>query len=99
MRRRITAAVLSLGLAASATPAGLAIPAASASRAGSAIRIASIAKTCPSGFVRGVVLGNQKCLHAGEYCTHTRRAERDYRRYHFSCAKRDYRGRYHLVRV
>jgi hypothetical protein len=98
MRRRITAAILSLGLAASASPIGFASPAASAS-ASPAPHAAFIAKTCSRGYVHGVILGKQKCLRQGEFCTHTRQAERDYRRYHFSCSRRDRRGEYHLVRT
>ena len=60
---------------------------------------ASISKTCSAGYVHAIILGRQKCLRRGEFCTHTRRAERDYRRYHFSCANRDRRGNYHLIRT
>jgi hypothetical protein len=60
---------------------------------------ASISKTCSAGYVHAIILGRQKCLRRGEFCTHTRRAERDYRRYHFSCANRDRRGNYHLRRT
>jgi hypothetical protein len=45
----------------------------------------------------GRVEGKRKCLQAGEYCRHTRRANRDYHRYGYSCGKRDRRGSYHLV--
>ena len=60
---------------------------------------ASVAKSCSAGYVHGVIVGKEKCLRRGEYCTHTRAAEHDYRRYHFSCANRDRRGSYHLIRV
>jgi hypothetical protein len=74
--------------------------AASGTKAGRpAAPVASVAKTCSAGYVHGVILGKEKCLRRGEYCTHTRAAERDYRRYHFSCANRDRRGSYHLIRV
>ena len=39
--------------------------------------------------------GQHKCIARGQYCA--RRYQRDYRRYGFSCSKRDYRGRYHLT--
>jgi hypothetical protein len=52
------------------------------------------AKTCPSGFTHAMIGGEQKCLHAGEYCS---RAEaRQYRRYHFICES--VRGTYRLER-
>lgn len=40
--------------------------------------------------------GQSKCIAAGQFCA--RRYERDYRRYGYSCAKRDRRGNWHLVR-
>jgi hypothetical protein len=43
------------------------------------------------------VLGQRKCLQAGEYCIHTRRANRDYHRAGYHCGKRDRNNRYHLV--
>jgi hypothetical protein len=39
--------------------------------------------------------GQRKCLQRGQFCT--RAYQRQYRRYGFSCSKRDARGRYHLV--
>ena len=45
---------------------------------------------------RAVILGKSKCIARGQYCTHTGRAERDYKRYGLSCSKRDRNGRYHL---
>jgi hypothetical protein len=41
------------------------------------------AKTCSSGYTHAIVEGEQKCLHAGEYCEHSE--QRTYRRYHFVC--------------
>jgi hypothetical protein len=38
---------------------------------------------CGSGFVDGVVGGQHKCLHTGEFCS--ARREPDYRRYGFTC--------------
>lgn len=39
--------------------------------------------TCSSGFVDGVVGGEHKCLHAGEFCAAEH--ETDYERYGFTC--------------
>ena len=44
-----------------------------------------------------VIEGKQKCIARGQYCRHTRRANRDYHRYGYHCGKRDRRGNYHLV--
>lgn len=44
---------------------------------------AQAAKTCSAGFVRAVVAGQVKCLHAGEFCAG--RYDATYRRYGFSC--------------
>lgn len=51
-------------------------------------------QTCPSGFTHAVIGGEQKCLHAGEYCSHAK--ARQYRRYHFVCES--VRGTYRLER-
>jgi hypothetical protein len=66
---------------------GLTVPAKSGARP-----TAVLAKTCPAGFTRGVIGGEQKCLHAGEYCSHSE--ARQYRRYHFVCER--VRGTYRL---
>jgi NADPH-dependent curcumin reductase CurA len=52
----------------------------------------AVAKSCSSGFTPGVIGGQQKCLHAGEYCSHAEATQ--YRRYHFSCVR--VRGVYRL---
>jgi uncharacterized membrane protein len=39
--------------------------------------------------------GQSKCIARGQFCK--RSAQRDYRRYGFSCSKRDRNGRYHLT--
>jgi hypothetical protein len=39
--------------------------------------------------------GQSKCIARGQYCA--RAHQRDYKRYGFSCSKRDNRGRYHLT--
>ena len=43
------------------------------------------------------ILGERKCIAAGQYCIHSRRANRDYHKYGLHCGKRDSRGSYHLV--
>ncbi len=43
---------------------------------------------------RAKIGGASKCIQRGQYCA--RSHQRDYRRYGFSCSKRDARGRYHL---
>jgi hypothetical protein len=55
------------------------------------------AKSCRSGYTHAVIGGEQKCLHAGEFCA--RRYRRQYTRYGYSCTKRDRNGRYHLVEL
>jgi hypothetical protein len=39
--------------------------------------------------------GQHKCIARGQFCA--RSHQRDYRRYGYSCSKRDRNGRYHLV--
>jgi hypothetical protein len=39
--------------------------------------------------------GQSKCIARGQFCK--RSAQRDYRRYGFSCSKLDRNGRYHLT--
>ena len=53
-----------------------------------------VAKTCSRGFKHAVIHGQEKCLRRGEFCT--RKYQRDYKRYGYSCSKRDRNGRYHL---
>lgn len=43
---------------------------------------------------RAKIGGKRKCIARGQYCS--RRYHRDYKRYGFSCSKRDRNGRYHL---
>jgi predicted outer membrane protein len=42
------------------------------------------------------IAGQSKCIARGQFCSRTARAMRDYRRYGYSCTKRDRNGRYHL---
>ena len=53
--------------------------------------------TAQASCERAIILGQRKCIARGQYCTHTSRANRDYRRYGYYCGKRDSRGSYHLV--
>ena len=47
--------------------------------------------------IRAVIVGTRKCIAAGQYCIHTRRANRDYHRYGYHCGRLDRNGRYHLI--
>jgi len=67
---------------------------AAAAMAGFGLVPTASAKSCPSGFTPGVIGGEAKCLHAGEYCSHAEASQ--YRRYHFSCVR--VRGVYRLER-
>jgi hypothetical protein len=55
----------------------------------------AVAKTCGGSFTHAVINGAEKCLRRGQYCAHV--ADPQYRRYGFSCRKRDARGSYHLT--
>jgi hypothetical protein len=46
--------------------------------------------------MRAKIEGQSKCIARGQFCRHTARAMRDYRRYGLSCTKRDRNGRWHL---
>ena len=46
---------------------------------------AVVAKTSSAGYTRATINGAVKCLHAGEFCTHS--ADRQYRRYGFRCIR------------
>jgi hypothetical protein len=82
MRRRPTvAAVLAALSLVAASPAA---PAATPATAHAACKSATIE-------------GKHKCIAAGQFCRHTKKANRDYHRYGYHCGKRDHNGRYHLV--
>jgi hypothetical protein len=87
MRKLMAVAVVALGFAGQAGGAG-ADPGAPSPRSPEAM----VAKTCRAGFTHAVIGGEQKCLHAGEYCSHAE--ARQYRRYHFVCVR--VRGTYRL---
>jgi hypothetical protein len=87
MRQRLLVLLVALVAAAGtgvATPTTTAAPAA-------------VAKTCHAGYVHAVIQGQEKCLHAGEFCRHA--WDRYYRRYGFRCIRYDARvQRYRLTR-
>jgi hypothetical protein len=59
---------------------------------------AAVSKTCRAGYVHAVIQGEQKCLHAGEFCR--RSLDRAYRRYGFRCIRYDaHAHRYRLTRT
>lgn len=43
---------------------------------------------------RATIGGQSRCIARGQYCA--KRYERDYRKYGYSCSKKDSRGRWHL---
>ena len=53
--------------------------------AATALAPGASAKTCHSGYTHAVIGGAEKCLHAGEYCSHAE--ARQYTRYHFKCIR------------
>jgi len=44
-----------------------------------------VAKHCSAGYTHAVIAGVEKCLRAGEFCTH--RYDRQYRRYGYRCIR------------
>jgi hypothetical protein len=78
LRRKVVASLAAVVAVGASAP----IPAASAAQRGVPTR-AVIAKTCSSGYTRGVINGSVKCLRRGEFCTHS--ADSQYRRYGFRC--------------
>jgi hypothetical protein len=89
MRKWVAVAVVGVALVGQAGGAGASGLARSSGALG-----AVAAKTCPAGFTHALIGGQQKCLHAGEYCAHSE--ARQYRRYHFVCER--VRGTYRLER-
>ena len=82
MRRRAAAALLAAISLAAASPA---------THATSTTH--GIHTACTSA----VIEGKHKCIARGQYCRHTKKANRDYHKYGYHCGKRDKNGRYHLV--
>jgi len=75
-----------------AAAAGTASPAAPSQQASPAVA----AKTCSAGYKHAVIGGQEKCLRAGQFCSH--RYDFQYRRYGYRCIRYD-RGvqRYRLT--
>jgi hypothetical protein len=94
MRRHLTFAIVTALLALLSLTAG-SYAAATTNKVGSLT--AATAPVAHTSCVRARILGQSKCIARGQYCTHSRAANRDYHRYGFTCGKRDYNGRYHLV--
>ena len=46
---------------------------------------AAALKTCSSGYTHAVIGGSEKCLRAGEFCTHA--YDSQYRRYGYRCTR------------
>jgi hypothetical protein len=84
MRGRVLVAVVVAALGAGA--AGAVAPAGASGGGPAAVVACTKAK----------IGGQSKCIAAGQYCA--KRYERDYRRYGFTCNKKDARGRWHLRR-
>jgi hypothetical protein len=56
----------------------------------------ALAKSCSRGYVNGKIGGAQKCLRAGEFCSH--RFAGQYHRYGFNCVLYRKSGDYRLQR-
>jgi hypothetical protein len=65
--------------------------------AGSSIAATSPTPSAHASCVSARIVGQRKCIAAGQFCKHTARANRDYHKYGYHCGKRDARGNYHLV--
>jgi hypothetical protein len=88
MFRRNAGLAVVLAVAFAAPAANAAVPVSSAGHAARPkVRVAC---------TNAVIAGRHKCLAAGQRCT--RSYERQYRRYSFSCSRRDSAGRYRLVK-
>jgi uncharacterized membrane protein len=82
MRRRSLAATLLAALSlVAATPAAP----------------ATTPPTAHAACTSATIEGKHKCIARGQFCRHTKKANRDYHRYGYHCGKRDKNGRYHLV--
>jgi hypothetical protein len=83
MHRRSAAALL----------AAISLIAASPSHASPPAGVPTVHAACKSATIEG----KHKCIARGQFCRHTKSANRDYHRYGYHCGKRDANGRYHLV--
>jgi hypothetical protein len=91
VRGRISGLCVAFAIALASVPAG---NAAGATATTDPV-LAVAARTCSAGFTHAVIGGAQKCLRRGEFCAH--RYQSQYRRYGYSCTRRDARGNYHLT--
>lgn len=66
-----------------------------ASPASSEVEVA--APTIDIACKRAKIGGKRKCIAAGQFCS--RKYERDYNRYGYTCSKKDKNGRYHLQKL
>jgi hypothetical protein len=65
------------------------VPAASASPSSSS------GSTAHASCKSATIGGHHKCIARGQYCSRSHQS--DYRRYGYSCSRRDRNGRYHLT--
>jgi hypothetical protein len=94
MRRIILLAVVALmALGGTANAAGQGMKHATTQTA----NVAAAPPVAHASCTRARILGKRKCIARGQFCTHSRRANRDYHRYGLHCGKRDANGNYHLV--
>lgn len=70
---------------------GLAIAGGGSGLAPSAVATPTAHVSCTSATIGGT----HKCLARGQYCSRSHKSE--YKKYGYSCSKRDKRGRYHLT--
>jgi uncharacterized membrane protein len=64
---------------------------------GAPVTVAESAKPSPQVTIsctNATIGGKHKCLKRGQFCQ--RQYQHDYKKYGFSCSRRDRRGRYHL---
>lgn len=76
MKRRLLVALVALAAS---------VGGATAAPAPSAAVPASLARICSAGYRHAIIGGAEKCLRAGEFCTHS--LDYQYRRYGFRCIK------------
>jgi curli biogenesis system outer membrane secretion channel CsgG len=63
--------------------------------AGAAAASSTSGATAHASCKSATIGGHHKCIARGQYCA--RSHQRDYRRYGYSCSRRDRNGRYHLT--
>jgi hypothetical protein len=85
--RRVTRRIWTRLAVLAATVAAAAVAAAGGPAQPLAYAPSAAAKTCSSSFRHAVIGGVEKCLRAGEFCTHA--YDSQYRRYGYRCIKYD----------